>query len=158
MKNSKRVLSLACAAVMLSAVLVPASAETLVEQQGNSIALTRESAAAQQLQARNYKIYNYAKVPAGGSERSLVSGKKAGQTSRLAENEVTKISNSDEVYYHLEYKHNDVSDEYAAYEGEFDMEYDYSNYDNGFKGTVTLLARNRAIKNTAVVTGKIQFN
>ena len=159
MKNSKRVLSLACAAVMLSAVLVPASAETLVEQQGNSIALTRESAAAQQLQARNYKKYGYTKlvaVSSNGNAKTLVQGNKEGKYSSVAEHVVETLRNVDTLDFRVAVAKETRTDWYTAGEEEFNMEYKY--YGNqGYTGNATLEARNFE-KNTARVKGKIQFN
>ena len=159
MKKSKRVLSLACAAVMLSAIVVPASAETFAEQQGDSIALIRESADVQQLQARNYKKYGYTKlvtVSSNGSAKTLVQGNKSGSYSSVAEHVVETLRNVDTLDFRITVAKETRTDWYTAGEEEFYMEYKYDG-NQGYTGTAALQARNFG-KNTARVKGKIQFN
>lgn len=154
MKLMKKVLGIGCAAMMLTSVMVPASAETIVEQKDTLPTLTTETLQAQTL--NGYVSYSYVKVAPNGNARTLVTSQKRGAHSTLAEHEVKGLRNVDQLSFQIEYKGNGVTDEYYGSEGDqMDMYYE----DQDFAGTVKLVGRNReSIKNTAQVKGRIQFN
>ena len=159
MKKSKKLLSLACATVMLAAVAVPAGAETMVNQQVASTVLTKESVNAQELQARNYRRYGYkslVQVKSNRKEKSLVTGSKSGPSSRIAEHVVEELTGEDYLSFYIKVSGKQRSEE--VYQGveELEMEYKYK-INETYTGDATLYAVNTGSK-TARVKGKIQFN
>lgn len=137
MKFFKKVLGIGCAAMILTAAMVPAGAETIAEQNDASPALTTETLQAQTLST--YFKYSYVKVSPGGNARSLVTQQKQGEHSSLAEHEVQGLKNVDELGFQIEYKGKAVTDEYYGGAGDkMDMYYN----DLDFGGTVKLVGRN----------------
>lgn len=158
MKNSKRLLSLACSAVMLAAIAVPASAQTFTSG-NNASALKTETTNATQLQARNYRNYGYnslVKVNNNNKSKKLVQGDKKGPTSRLAESVVETLNGEDSLEFLITVAGTDKSEHEFSGEGEFDIYYSYDTKES-YTGQTYLKAINDG-QQTARIKGKIQFN
>lgn len=148
----KKAIGIGCAAMMLTAAMVPVGAETFSGKDAAPVLVT-ETIQAQTL--NSYVNYSYVKVTSGGSARTLVTSQKKGANSSLAEHEVQGLKNVDELAFQIQYKTNAVTDEYYGSAGDkMDMYYN----DRDFGGTVKLVGRNYEDKNTAQVKGRIQFN